>query len=88
MKVNKSNKSVKHFPLELLLFYSKKKKKKSFKLTNNFSHPKLTFANEEFFFFFFGKSICIETKHNLKSIFVKEYANSKPKFFKLHPMIH
>ena len=28
MKVNKSNKSVKHFPLELLLFYSKKKKKK------------------------------------------------------------
>ena len=27
-KVNKSNKSVKHFPLELLLFYSKKKKKK------------------------------------------------------------
>ena len=28
MKVNKSNKSLKHFPLELLLFYSKKKKKK------------------------------------------------------------
>ena len=26
-KVNKSNKSVKKFPLELLLFYNKKKKK-------------------------------------------------------------
>ena len=51
MKVNKSNKSVKHFSLELLLFYSKKKKKKSLKFTKNFSHPKLTFANEEFFFF-------------------------------------
>ena len=81
---NKSNKSVKHFPLELLLFYGKKKK--SFRLINNFSCPKLTFSNEEFFFFFGNQFSSKQTQ--LKTHFVKEYANSKPNVFKLHPMIH
>ena len=66
-KVNKSNKSVKKFPLELLLFYDKKKK--SFRLTNNFSHTKLTFANEEFFFFFFLKINFYQNKTQLEKYF-------------------
>ena len=67
-KVNKSNKSVKKFPLELLLFYDKKKK--SFWLTNNFSHTKLTFANEEFFFFFFFENKFLSKQNTTWKVFL------------------